>query len=127
MRHALVGLFVALLALWPLSGCTPAWVTAGALAQSADAALGAYQRHTHAARAAILRTSRCASLAECSDALQAFDRAQLPALACLEAAAPLVEAAALAAKARDARAAAAAIPALSVQLPACVAAIQAVQ
>ena len=122
-----VGRVLLAVAVVALSGCASAWVTAGALVDAADAGLGGYTRYTHAERARLLAVSGCKTDETCIAALQPFDRAQLPVLACFEAVEPLVNGASEAVKAKNAAACTAAIPELAVKVPLCVAAAKAVQ
>lgn len=125
---------VAFLAVLAGSGCAPAYVTAGAIADGMRTALGAYELANHEQRRALLGSpevkARCASVPEgeiaaCFDgALFDFERSRLPVRACFAAAAPVVRAAALAAEAKDAKAAAAVLPDLISKSAMCAAEIK---
>lgn len=111
-----------------ISGCAPAWATAGALADTAAIATARYQAWTHAERRRILDGVRptCGTDEACyRAAIGPFEARQAPVLACLAVAAPLVEGAALAAEGRDSTAALAIVPRLASQMPVCVEAIRA--
>lgn len=109
-----------LLVALPLAACTPAYVTAGTIADGLRGALGGYHLWSHVERRRILDEAavKCGPLPTsqqfaCADAaLLPFDLKQKPVLACVPAVAPLVRAAEKAAAAKDATAAAALIPQL---------------
>jgi len=115
---------LALVAVASLSACAPAWQTGAALVASAHVAVKGYQAYTHDARRAILAASGCHDVPACESALAPFEAKQAPVLACLEALSPLVDAAAIAAEAKDAKAAAVVVPDLAAKVPICVVEIQ---
>ena len=122
-RHRLVNIGAALM-LASLPGCASAWQTGAALVASAHVAVSGYQSYTHDARRSILAASGCHDGSACEAALAPFEARQAPVLACLSALAPLVDAAAIAADAKDARAAAVVVPDLAAKVPICVAEIE---
>lgn len=118
-----IGLMLAAL----LSGCVPAWATAGALADTATLSTTRYQAWTHGQRRKVTaaHAAECGTDASCyARHVAAWDASQEPVRACFKVAGPLVEAAAKAAEGRDSAAAAAVLPRLAAQVPICVEAIE---
>ena len=107
--------------LW--AGCSPAWVTAGAVADSASLAIGRYTAFTHAERRRLLAASGCSTAPACEAVLAPFEARQVPVIACVPALAPVLRAVLAAVEERDANACLAALPALQRLAPPCVAAI----
>lgn len=93
-----------------LTGCTPAYVVAGTTATALETAIGGYQVYTHNARRALVKGCEDATCREAR--LAPFELRQRPVLACVEALAPLADAAQAACAAKDAKAAAALLPSL---------------
>ena len=116
-----------ILLLLAASGCSPAYVTTAASATAMETAIGGYHVYTHAARRKI--TASCpmgVAGTQCRiDALAPFETKQVPILACIEAAAPVCDAAEAALKARDVKAAEALLPSFVGPVAACAAAIHA--
>lgn len=100
-----------------LTGCAPAYVTAGAAAKGLETALGGYQIATHTIRRQIV--AGCPDV-PCREArLAPFEAKQAPVLACVEALAPIITAAHAACEARNAAAAASLLPSLVAPALAC--------
>jgi hypothetical protein len=118
------------LGLVAISACTPAYVTAGAVADSLKVAVGAYEIANHTRRREILAGTDCSRVEDVNvracyaTALAEFEASRAPVAACLAAAAPLVEAAARAVEAKDAKAAATVLPSLIARAAACKVAIE---
>lgn len=127
---------LALVALLALSstGCTAAYVTAGMVADGITSSIGGYTLRTAGARRAIAaqhpecsQTSdrpRAEVLACREAALAPFEAKQVPVLECIEVAAPLVDGARAAVKAKDAKAALVVIPQLAPVAAQCASAIE---
>lgn len=113
-----------------LSGCTPAYVTAGAVADGLKTAVGAYELANHLRRREILSAAQCSGVPDAEvracfvSALAGFESARTPVAQCLAAAAPLVRAAEAASEARNAAAAASVLPELVAKAAECRAAIE---